>query len=147
MSKSWGYIELRVTVPLLFKDSLKSQTWLFSSRSFAGPSTIFKFSHSEQIWREQSIYWTFLRVTHFGNAVQELSSKYQWKISSNMKLNYPNLWKSEKKLLWNMYWGLHCHQMFSDKSKHYAVSLLCNIIQLWQLLSVSTSKIIHSAVI
>ena len=43
------YIDLMVTVPLLFKDSLKSQTWLFSYRSFAGPSMIFKFSLSEQI--------------------------------------------------------------------------------------------------
>ena len=32
------YVDLRATVPLLFKDSLKSQTWLFSYRSFAGPS-------------------------------------------------------------------------------------------------------------
>ena len=49
MSKFEGYIDLRVTIPLLFKDSLKSQTWLFSDVGFAGPSTIFKFSHSEQI--------------------------------------------------------------------------------------------------
>ena len=58
-AKVEGYIDLRVTVPLLFNDSLKSQTWLFSYRSFAGPSTIFKFSHSEQIWGLQSIelFW------------------------------------------------------------------------------------------
>ena len=98
-AKVEGYNDLRVTVPLLFKDSLKSQTWLFSYRSFAGPSTTFKFSHSEQIWWLQSIYWAFLRVTHFGKAVQELSTKYQWKISSNAKFRYPNLWKSEKNYL------------------------------------------------
>ena len=98
-AKVEGYIDLRVTVPLLFKDSLKSQTWLFLYRSFAGPSAIFKFSHSKQIWGWQSIYWAFLRVTHFGNAVEELSTKYQWKISSNMKFSYLNLWKSEKKYI------------------------------------------------
>ena len=97
-AKVEGYIDLRVTVPFLFKDSLKSQTWLFLYRSFAGPSVIFKFSHSKQIWGWQPIYWAFLRVTHFGNAVEELSTKCQLKISSDMKLSYPTLWKSEKKI-------------------------------------------------
>ena len=126
-AKVEGYIDLRFTIPLLFKDSLKSQTWLFLYRGFAGPSMIFKFSQSRQIWGLQSIHWAFLKVTHFGNAVQEFSTKYQWKISSDMKFSYPNLWKSEKKLLWSMYWGLHCHQMLSGQSKNYAVSPLCNI--------------------
>ena len=47
-TKVEGYIDLKVTVPLLFKDSLKSQ--VFSYRNFAGPSTIFKFLHSEKTW-------------------------------------------------------------------------------------------------
>ena len=69
---------------------------------------------------------------------------YHWKISSNVKFSYPNLWKSEKKC---MYWGLHCHQVLSGKSKNYALSLLYNITQIWQLLSVSTRKTICLAVI
>ena len=146
-AKVEGYTDLRVTVPFLFKDSLKSQTWLSLYRGFAGPSSIFKFSHSEKIWGLQSIYWAFLKVTHFGNVVQQSNTKYQRKISSNMKFSYPNLWKSEKKkLLWSMYWELHCHQMLSGKSKNYAVSLLCNITRIW-LLSVSTRNIIHLAAI
>ena len=140
-AKDEGYIYLRVTIPLLFKDSLKSQTWLFSYRSFAGPLMIFKFSHREQIWGWQSIYWTFLRVKHFGNAVEELSTKYQWKLSSNMNFSHPNLWKNEKIST------KFCHQMLSGNSKNYAVSLLCNITQIWQLLSVSARNIIHLAVI
>ena len=96
MSKTLGlhWPEGYCTTP--FKDSLNSQTWLFSYRNFAGPSTIFKFSHIEQIWGLLSIYWAFLRVMGFGNAVHELSTIYQGKVSSDMKLTYPNLWKSEK---------------------------------------------------
>ena len=55
--------------------------------------------------------------------------------------------KKTKTKLWSMYWGLHCHQMLGGKSKNYAVSLLCNITEIWQLLSVSTRNIIHLAVI
>ena len=47
-AKVEGYIDLGVIVPLLFKDSLKSQTLLFLYRSFAEPSTMFKFSQSKQ---------------------------------------------------------------------------------------------------
>ena len=138
-----------MTWGLLYHSSLKIH---LSHKLGSFHKEVSKFSHSEQIWGLQFIHWAFLRVTHLGNAVQELSTKYQGQISSNMKrsnmkCSYPNLWKSEKELLWNMYWGLHCHQMLSGKSKNYAISLLYNITQIWQLLSVSTSNIIHLAVI
>ena len=141
-AKVEGYIDLGVIVPLLFKDSLKSQTLLFLYRSFAEPSTMFKFSQSKQIWGLQSIYWAFLRLHILEMLCKNwVPSIYQWKISSNMKFSYTNLWKSEKKLLWSKYWGLHCQRMLSNKSKINAVSLLCNITQIWQLLSVSMRNI------
>ena len=142
-----GYIDLRVTTPLLYKDSLKSQTWLFLCRSFAGPSVIFKFSHSEQIWGLQSIYWAFLRVAHFGNAVQILSAKYQWKISSHMKFSCPNLLKSKKNCFGGCTEGYIALTFWVVKVKvilyHCCVVLLrfCNFF-----LS-NTRNIIHFAVI
>ena len=99
-------------------------------------------------WGLQSIYWAFLRVTHFENAVQESSTismknkvKYMWSLATYI------CEKLKKKLLWSMHWRLHYHRMLSGKSKSYAISLLCNITQIWHLLSVSTRNIIHLAVI
>ena len=112
---------------------------------------IFKCSYSDQIW--------CLRVTvHLlsfseGYMFWKCCTRIEYEVSMKNKLKY--IWslatyiceKLKKKLLWSMHWRLHYHWMLSDKSKNYAISLLCNITQIWHLLSVSARNIIYLAVI
>ena len=148
--QAFSKLRVRLTWGLLYHSSLKiywsHKLGSFPYRSFAGLSTIFKFSHSKQIWGLQSIYWAFLKVTHLEMVCKNWipSSSENWvqiwslatQICEKVKKNYFGACTE---------WGLHCHRMLSGKSRNYAVSLMCNITQIWQLLSVNTRNIIHLA--
>ena len=57
------------------------------------------------------------------------------------------MWKSEKNYFGAYSEGYIATRCGVVKVKIYAISLLCNITQIWQLLSVSMRNMIHLAVI
>ena len=146
MSKSWGlhWPEGYCTTPLYRRTEVTNLA-LFIQKFCRTFNDIQTFSQRANL-RVAAHLLSFSEGYPFWKCYARIEYQVSMKNKFKYEVLLPKFVKKWKKLLWSMYWGLHSHQMLSGKSKNYAISLLCNITQIWCFLSVSTRNI-HLAVI
>ena len=139
-AKVEGYSDLSVTYHSSLKIHLNHKLGSFRTEVLQDLQQYSNFLTANKFEGYSPFIELFWGLHTFWKSCARIEYQVSMKNKFKCKLQLPNFVKKWKKLLWSMYWGLYCYRMLSSKSKNYAVSLLCNITQRWQLISVSTIK-------